>query len=159
MSAHPLMPLYLTGGQDGSVQMWEWGHQQVVCTPRSPGTFAKVTRCRFSQHGNKFGIADGDGNLSLWQVGLASQNNRPFFVSVDPFGECFVTKRTASKCSLSFVYLYFQTYICHNKGITDFVFLGSCSLVATGESRVWAFRRASKGTNQINLYNLIIQKI
>ncbi|XP_035791967.1 dmX-like protein 2 isoform X1 [Anopheles albimanus] len=102
MSAHPLMPLYLTGGQDGSVQMWEWGHQQVVCTPRSPGTFAKVTRCRFSQHGNKFGIADGDGNLSLWQVGLASQNNRPFF-----------------------------TYICHNKGITDFVFLGSCSLVAT----------------------------
>ncbi|XP_058459198.1 dmX-like protein 2 isoform X2 [Malaya genurostris] len=102
MSAHPLMPLYLTGGQDGSVQMWEWGHQQVVCTPRPPGTFAKVTRCRFSQHGNKFGIADGDGNLSLWQVGLASQSNRPFF-----------------------------TYQCHNKGITDFVFLGSCSLVAT----------------------------
>ncbi|XP_055535273.1 dmX-like protein 2 isoform X2 [Wyeomyia smithii] len=102
MSAHPLMPLYLTGGLDGSVQMWEWGHQQVVCTPRPPGTFAKVTRCRFSQHGNKFGIADGDGNLSLWQVGLASQSNRPFF-----------------------------TYQCHNKGITDFVFLGSCSLVAT----------------------------
>ncbi|KXJ78276.1 hypothetical protein RP20_CCG005091 [Aedes albopictus] len=102
MSAHPLMPLYLTGGQDGSVQMWEWGHQQVVCTPRPPGTFAKVTRCRFSQHGNKFGIADGDGKLSLWQVGLASQSNRPFF-----------------------------TYLCHNKGITDFVFLGSCSLVAT----------------------------
>lgn len=41
MSAHPLMPLYLTGGQDGSVQMWEWGHQQAVCTPRPPGTFAK----------------------------------------------------------------------------------------------------------------------
>uniref|UniRef100_A0A6B2EFJ9 Putative rabconnectin n=1 Tax=Phlebotomus kandelakii TaxID=1109342 RepID=A0A6B2EFJ9_9DIPT len=102
MCAHPLMPLYLTGGQDGSVQMWEWGHQQVVCTPRPPGTFAKVTRCRFSQHGNKFGIADGDGNLSLWQVGLASQCNRPFF-----------------------------TMQCHNKGITDFVFLGSCSLVAT----------------------------
>lgn len=83
MCAHPLMPLYLTGGQDGSVQMWEWGHQQVVCTPRPPGTFAKVTRCRFAQHGNKFGIADGDGNLSLWQAGLASQNNRPFFVSVE----------------------------------------------------------------------------
>lgn len=81
MCAHPLMPLYLTGGQDGSVQMWEWGHQQVVCTPRPPGTFAKVTRCRFSQHGNKFGIADGDGNLSLWQASLASQSNRSFFVS------------------------------------------------------------------------------
>lgn len=109
MSSHPLMPLYLTGGQDGSVQMWEWGHQQAVCTPRPPGTFAKgkyklkvfsvfpserifirlafyfsVTRCRFSQHGNKFGIADGDGKLSLWQVGLASQCNRSFFVSVYP---------------------------------------------------------------------------
>ncbi|KAG4080274.1 hypothetical protein HA402_010766 [Bradysia odoriphaga] len=102
MCAHPLLPLYLTGSQDGSVQMWEWGHQQAVCTPRSPGTFAKVTRCRFSQHGNKFGIGDGDGNLSLWQAGLASQSNRSFF-----------------------------TYPCHNKGITDFVFLGSCSLVAT----------------------------
>ncbi|CRK90097.1 CLUMA_CG003815, isoform A [Clunio marinus] len=102
MSSHPLMPLYLTGGQDGSVQMWEWGHQQAVCTPRPPGTFAKVTRCRFSQHGNKFGVADGDGKLSLWQVGLASQCNRSFF-----------------------------THECHNKLITDFMFLGSCSLVAT----------------------------
>lgn len=43
--------------------------------------FYVVTRCRFSQHGNKFGIADGDGKLSLWQVGLASQSNRSFFVS------------------------------------------------------------------------------
>lgn len=82
MCAHPLMPVYITGGQDGSVQLWEWGHQQVVCTPRPPGTFAKVTRCRFSQHGNKFGIADGDGNLSLWQAGIASQSNRSFFVSI-----------------------------------------------------------------------------
>lgn len=102
MSAHPLMPLYITGSQDGSVQMWEWGHQQAVCTPRPPGTFAKVTRCRFTQHGNKFGVADGDGKLSLWQVGLASQSNRSFF-SIE----------------------------CHNKLISDFVFLGSCSVVAT----------------------------
>ncbi|XP_063708500.1 dmX-like protein 2 isoform X2 [Culicoides brevitarsis] len=102
MCAHPLMPLYITGGQDGSVQMWEWGHQQAVCIPRPPGTFAKVTRCRFSQHGNKFGVADGDGNLSLWQASLASQCNRSFF-----------------------------SYQCHTKLLSDFVFLGSCSLVAT----------------------------
>jgi len=43
--------------------------------------FYSVTRCRFTQHGNKFGVADGDGKLSLWQVGLASQSNRSFFVS------------------------------------------------------------------------------
>ncbi|KAH8272248.1 hypothetical protein KR044_013165 [Drosophila immigrans] len=102
MSAHPLMPLYLTGGQDGSVQIWEWGHQQPVCCPRTSGTFAKVTRCRFSEQGNKFGVGDGDGNLSLWQAGIASQNNRPFI-----------------------------TYQCHNKALSDFVFLGSCSLLAS----------------------------
>ncbi|KAM8719971.1 hypothetical protein ACLKA7_006087 [Drosophila subpalustris] len=102
MSAHPLMPLYLTGGQDGSVQIWEWGHQQPVCSPRTSGTFAKVTRCRFSEQGNKFGVGDGDGNLSLWQAGIASQNNRPFI-----------------------------TYQCHNKALSDFVFLGSCSLLAS----------------------------
>lgn len=85
MCAHPLLPVYLTGGQDGSVQMWEWGHQQVVCTPRPPGTFAKVTRCRFSQHGNKFGIADGDGNLSLWQASMVTLSNRSFFVSSDGY--------------------------------------------------------------------------
>lgn len=70
----------LTGSQDGSVQMWEWGHAQPVSVPRSPGTFAKVTRVRFSEHGNKFGVADGDGNLSLWQIGLQANASRPFFV-------------------------------------------------------------------------------
>ncbi|BES94787.1 Dmx-like 1 [Nesidiocoris tenuis] len=102
MSAHPLLPLYLTGSQDGSVQMWEWGHNYSVCTPRPGGTFAKVTRVRFSQQGNKFGVADGDGNLSLFQVGMSSSAARPFF-----------------------------TCQCHNKVTSDFVFLGSCSMVAT----------------------------
>ncbi|XP_057663826.1 dmX-like protein 1 isoform X3 [Diorhabda carinulata] len=102
ITAHPLLPLYLTGGQDGSVHLWEWGHQQPVAVPRPPGTYAKVTRVRFSQHGNKFGVADSDGNLSLFQVGLSSNATRPFF-----------------------------TLQCHNKGISDFVFLGSCSLLAT----------------------------
>ncbi|XP_054286224.1 dmX-like protein 2 isoform X3 [Macrosteles quadrilineatus] len=104
ISAHPLLPLYLTGAQDGSVQMWEWGHTQSVAVARPSGTFAKVTRVRFSQHGNKFGVADGDGNLSLFQsqVGTLASGNLPFF-----------------------------TYQCHNKLTSDFVFLGSCSLVAT----------------------------
>lgn len=74
------LELDLTGGQDGSVQLWEWGHQQPVATPRPPGTYAKVTRVRFSQHGNKFGVADSDGNLSLFQVGLSANATRPFFV-------------------------------------------------------------------------------
>ncbi|CAH1131144.1 unnamed protein product [Ceutorhynchus assimilis] len=102
ITSHPLLPLYLTGGTDGSVHLWEWGHQQPVATPRPPGTYAKVTRLRFSQHGNKFGVADSDGMLSLFQVGLSANATWPFF-----------------------------THNCHNKGISDFVFLGSCSLLAT----------------------------
>ncbi|KAL6428111.1 hypothetical protein ACFW04_008468 [Cataglyphis niger] len=102
ISSHPLLPLYLTGSQDGSVSLWEWGHQTAVATPRAPGTFAKVTRVRFSQHGNKFGVADSDGHLSLFQVACREGTARPFF-----------------------------TYQCHSKVTSDFVFLGACSLVAT----------------------------
>lgn len=72
----------LTGSQDGSVQLWEWNHQQPVSVPRQAGTYAKVTRVRFSQHGNKFGVADSDGILSLFQLGLTSATSRPFFVSI-----------------------------------------------------------------------------
>ncbi|XP_049821296.1 dmX-like protein 2 isoform X4 [Aethina tumida] len=107
ITSHPLLPLYLTGGTDGSVHLYEWGHEHPVAIPRPPGTYAKVTRVRFSQHGNKFGVADSDGNLSLFQVGLSANATRPFFTSL------------------------FQTLQCHNKGISDFVFLGSCSLLAT----------------------------
>nr|XP_034195928.1 dmX-like protein 2 isoform X4 [Osmia lignaria] len=102
ISSHPLLPLYLTGSQDGSVSLWEWGHQTAVATPRPPGTFAKVTRVRFSQHGNKFGVADSDGHLSLFQVACREGSARPFF-----------------------------NYQCHSKVTADFVFLGACSLIAT----------------------------
>ncbi|XP_024225203.1 dmX-like protein 2 isoform X2 [Bombus impatiens] len=102
ISSHPLLPLYLTGSQDGSVSLWEWGHQTAVATPRPPGTFAKVTRVRFSQHGNKFGVADSDGHLSLFQVACREGTARPFF-----------------------------NYQCHSKVTADFVFLGACSLIAT----------------------------
>lgn len=71
----------LTGSQDGSVSLWEWGHQSAVATPRPAGTFAKVTRVRFSLHGNKFGVADSDGHLSLFQVACREGTARPFFVS------------------------------------------------------------------------------
>ncbi|XP_045501506.1 dmX-like protein 2 [Colias croceus] len=109
MAAHPSQPLYLTGGADGSVQLWEWGHPYCVWSPRAPGAFAKVTRVRFSDYGNKFAASDADGNLAMWQLQPAPKGSaqpqappRPFF-----------------------------THQCHSKGISDFVFLGSCSLVAT----------------------------
>lgn len=71
----------LTGSQDGSVSLWEWGQQQPISQPRPPGTYAKVTKILFNAQGNKFGLTDGDGNLSLWQVSLSSAGSKPFFVS------------------------------------------------------------------------------
>ena len=83
----------LSGSQDGSVSLWEWNHQQAIASPRPAGTFAKVTRVGFNQQGNKFGVTDSDGNLSLWQV-VATQN-KPFFVcfnrnDLKPFNSNFM---------------------------------------------------------------------
>ncbi|XP_045775741.1 dmX-like protein 2 isoform X3 [Maniola jurtina] len=109
MAAHPSQPLYLTGGADGSVQLWEWGHGSCVWSPRAPGAFAKVTRVRFSDYGNKFAASDADGNLALWQLHPSAASGNQPHASPRPF----------------------FTHQCHSKGISDFVFLGSCSLVAT----------------------------
>lgn len=76
LASHTHLPLYVTGCQDGSVRMWEWSHNQAVQSVRPPGVFAKVNRVRFTAQGNKFGVCDGDGNVSLWQSANASS---PFF--------------------------------------------------------------------------------
>ncbi|XP_022241502.1 dmX-like protein 2 isoform X2 [Limulus polyphemus] len=102
MCAHPFLPLYLSGSQDGSLQMWKWGHQQGISSPRPPGTYAKVTNMLFNVQGNKFGVTDGDGNLSLWQVGLSTVMDKPFFSAQ-----------------------------CHSKEVSDFTFVSSSSLLAT----------------------------
>uniref|UniRef100_A0A8C5GTE0 RAVE complex protein Rav1 C-terminal domain-containing protein n=1 Tax=Gouania willdenowi TaxID=441366 RepID=A0A8C5GTE0_GOUWI len=52
MTSHPTLPYYLTGAQDGSVRMFEWGHSQQIICFRSPGN-SRVTRIRFNHQGNK----------------------------------------------------------------------------------------------------------
>ncbi|KAF2367901.1 RAVE complex protein Rav1 C-terminal [Trinorchestia longiramus] len=94
-SRHHLRP-------DGSVAVREWQHSGVVARPRPGGTFAKVTRLHFNQQGNKFGVMDADGNLSLYHLGLGSQVTKPFY-----------------------------THQCHNKHGSDFAFVGSSSVLAT----------------------------
>ncbi len=42
----------LTGAQDGSVRMFEWGHSQQITCFRSPGN-SRVTKIRFNYQGNK----------------------------------------------------------------------------------------------------------
>uniref|UniRef100_A0A3P9LQA3 Dmx like 1 n=1 Tax=Oryzias latipes TaxID=8090 RepID=A0A3P9LQA3_ORYLA len=101
MTSHPTLPYYLTGAQDGSVRMFEWGHSQQITCFRSPGN-SRVTRIRFNHQGNKFGIVDADGALSLWQTSTSGNTPKPYL-----------------------------TLQCHNKTAHDFVFVGSSSLIAT----------------------------
>ncbi|XP_066130244.1 LOW QUALITY PROTEIN: dmX-like protein 1 [Saccopteryx bilineata] len=106
MTSHPTLPYYLTGAQDGSVRMFEWGHSQQITCFRSGGN-ARVTRMRFNYQGNKFGIVDADGYLSLYQTNWKC---------------CPITG------SIPKPYLTWQ---CHNKTANDFVFVSSSSLIAT----------------------------
>ncbi|XP_066567407.1 dmX-like protein 1 isoform X2 [Amia ocellicauda] len=101
MTSHPTLPYYLTGAQDGSVRMFEWGHSQQIICYRSPGN-SRVTRIRFNYQGNKFGIVDADGALSLWQTNTVGNTPKPYL-----------------------------TLQCHNKTANDFIFVGSSSLIAT----------------------------
>ncbi|XP_061623671.1 dmX-like protein 1 isoform X3 [Phyllopteryx taeniolatus] len=101
MTSHPTLPYYLTGAQDGSVRMFEWGHSQQIICFRSPGN-SRVTRIRFNHQGNKFGIVDADGGLNLWQTNTSGAAPKPYL-----------------------------TLQCHNKTAHDFVFVGSSSLIAT----------------------------
>ncbi|XP_069736631.1 dmX-like protein 1 isoform X4 [Phaenicophaeus curvirostris] len=106
MASHPTLPYYLTGAQDGSVRMFEWGHAQQITCFRSGGN-SRVTRMRFNYQGNKFGIVDADGYISLYQTNW----------------KCCPLTGTSPK-----PYLMWQ---CHNKTANDFVFISSSSLIAT----------------------------
>uniref|UniRef100_A0A8D2MGG2 Dmx like 1 n=1 Tax=Zonotrichia albicollis TaxID=44394 RepID=A0A8D2MGG2_ZONAL len=101
-----LVIFYLTGAQDGSVRMFEWGHAQQITCFRSGGN-SRVTRMRFNYQGNKFGIVDADGYISLYQTNW----------------KCCPLTGTSPKPYL--------TWQCHNKTANDFVFISSSSLIAT----------------------------
>uniref|UniRef100_A0A672V457 DmX-like protein 1 n=1 Tax=Strigops habroptila TaxID=2489341 RepID=A0A672V457_STRHB len=109
MASHPTLPYYLTGAQDGSVRMFEWGHAQQITCFRSGGN-SRVTRMRFNYQGNKFGIVDADGYISLYQTNW----------------KCCPLTGTSPKPYL--------TWQCHNKTANDFVFISSSSLIATAGS-------------------------
>uniref|UniRef100_A0A8C0PIK9 RAVE complex protein Rav1 C-terminal domain-containing protein n=1 Tax=Canis lupus familiaris TaxID=9615 RepID=A0A8C0PIK9_CANLF len=61
-----------------------------------------VTRLYFNSQGNKCGVADGEGFLSIWQVNQTASNPKPY-----------------------------MSWQCHSKATSDFAFITSSSLVAT----------------------------
>ncbi|XP_075431786.1 dmX-like protein 2 isoform X3 [Ascaphus truei] len=101
MASHPVHQYYITGAQDGSVRMFEWSRPQQLMCFRQAGN-ARVTRMYFNSQGNKCGVADGEGFLSIWQVNQTGSSPKP--------------------------YLSWQ---CHTKTTSDFAFITSSSLVAT----------------------------
>ncbi|KAM4678589.1 dmX-like protein 2 isoform 1-T1 [Discoglossus pictus] len=101
MASHPVHQYYITGAQDGSVRMFEWSRPQQLLCFRQAGN-ARVTRLYFNSQGNKCGVADGEGFLSIWQVNQTTSSPKP--------------------------YLSWQ---CHTKTTSDFAFITSSSLVAT----------------------------
>ena len=48
-----VFPQDLTGGNDGSLRMWEFGHEREIASYREAGKFQRVTKVHFSQHGSK----------------------------------------------------------------------------------------------------------
>lgn len=97
MDSHPLLPYCkyscvhcmhtradVSGAEDGSVQLWLWGDDKALCTPRAPGTYSKCTRIRFAGNGAQLALADGSGTVCAWQTSAYSivKLKRPFFVRV-----------------------------------------------------------------------------
>lgn len=101
MAPHPSLAYYLTGSLDGSVVMWEFGTTKPVSIQRQPGMGGSVTKIRFTPQGNKYGVTDASGKLHLWQA-IHSSAKEPFQM--------------------------LQSGMRH---LSDFLFLGSSSLIAT----------------------------
>ena len=92
LEAHPTLPyckphvhrsstanafLDLSGSQDGGIFMWEFANARPIVAHRHRGS--GIMKIRFTQQGNKFGVADLTGHLLLWQ-GLHSNEKGPYQV-------------------------------------------------------------------------------
>nr|XP_039251703.1 dmX-like protein 1 isoform X3 [Styela clava] len=105
MSSHPTLPYYLTGHHDGSIRMWEWGHQQQISLFRATGQFPKVTNLHFSSLGNKIAAVDADGYLASWQV---SSPKKPFL-----YHQCH-DRNATDCCFMSSTSVLATTGLSHN---------------------------------------------
>jgi len=101
LESHPSNPNYISGGADGSINLWQFNTTQSLATYRSPGTPA-ITKLHLNASGSKFGATDQSGNVALWRFDASESSLMPF--------------------------LNMQ---CHTKRANDFAFLNSGSVIAT----------------------------
>ena len=96
--------------------MWEFANAKPIATHRCRGS--SIMKIRFTQQGNKFGVADLTGQLLLWQ-GLHSNEKGPYQV------------HHSSINLAKYIICLFQTINCRVKTLYDFAFLSSSSFIAT----------------------------
>ena len=110
VESHPTRPIYLSGGDDGFIRLWQFGQADPLQT--FPYQGAVITRLRFYPlGGDKFGATDTSGYLSLW--------------SFDP------RQADSARNGTTATSRPYRKLLCHDRGANDFCFLGSSSSVAT----------------------------
>ncbi|KAG8516720.1 DmX-like protein 1, partial [Galemys pyrenaicus] len=124
MTSHPTLPYYLTGAQDGSVRMFEWGHSQQITCFRSGGS-SRVTRMRFNYQGNK-----------TWQCHNKTANDFVFVssssliatagLSTDNRNVCLWDTLVAPANSLV------HAFTCHDSGATVLAYAPKHQLLMSG---------------------------
>ena len=103
MSAHPSQPFFLVGCHNKTISCWQWGHwSAVVSYDFEPRLQSNVTALKWSEYGNKFGLAEHNGTMRLC-LSHVGKTNRPFWVQSQA----------------------------HQQWLSDFCFLDSASVLAT----------------------------
>lgn len=74
IAAHPTLGLYLAGSSDGAVRLFHFGSPGQDQDLRPGGS--RVTHIAFDCGGDKFGVTDLAGELSLWRLG--GQDAQPY---------------------------------------------------------------------------------
>ncbi|POI22540.1 hypothetical protein CIB84_013712 [Bambusicola thoracicus] len=124
MASHPTLPYYLTGAQDGSVRMFEWGHaQQITCF--RPGGNSRVTRMRFNYQGNK-----------TWQCHNKTANDFVFISSSSLIATAGLSSDNRNICLwdtlVSPANSLVHAFVCHDSGATVLAYAPKHQLLISG---------------------------
>eukprot|EP01135_Chromosphaera_perkinsii_P009258 Nk52_evm10s1705 gene=Nk52_evmTU10s1705 len=111
MDSHPTIPLYLTGGVDGAVNLWQFDQTHPLfeysggLSAGGSATSGKsrVTSIKFSDLGNKFGTSDLKGDVTFYRLEAKKNDNTNPFLRIN----------------------------CHSKATNEFLFLNSCGFFAS----------------------------
>ncbi|PKU43351.1 hypothetical protein llap_6353 [Limosa lapponica baueri] len=124
MASHPTLPYYLTGAQDGSVRMFEWGHAQQITCFRSGGN-SRVTRMRFNYQGNK-----------TWQCHNKTANDFVFISSSSLIATAGLSSDNRNICLwdtlVSPTNSLVHAFICHDSGATVLAYAPKHQLLISG---------------------------